>query len=312
MSRSPLAVWVGTKSYRASVTPKQGICLHHQAGTAEDLKGTFDSRNVSTQYSVGKTGTIRQYVEEEHVSFATGTKLGNENFINIECANTGGSPTWPVSDDTIKAVIDLCADIAARNGFYPLVAGVNLRQHKSFVATYCAGRVGDRLEENAQRSNAIIESGGIPAAQIPSPAGAASYPLVRRGSTGDYVKIVQRAVGVKDDGIFGPATETAVKTYQKAHALVADGIVGPASWTVILGSATAKEPAKEVVAHKTLPVLRVGSYGEDVRVVQRIVGVTADGIFGNLTSAAVKAYQKAHGLVADGIVGEKTWAAMGL
>ncbi len=43
------------------------------------------------------------------------------------------------------------------------------------------------------------------------------------------------------------------------------------------------------------------------KLVQRAVGVTADGLFGADTRAAVIAYQKAHGLAADGCVGLNTW-----
>lgn len=50
---------------------------------------------------------------------------------------------------------------------------------------------------------------------------------LKRGSTGEEVAEVQRIVGVKDDGIFGPDTEAAVKQYQKNNGLAADGIVGP-------------------------------------------------------------------------------------
>lgn len=50
----------------------------------------------------------------------------------------------------------------------------------------------------------------------------------RFGST-DIVAI-QRAVGVKPDGIFGHNTEVAVKSYQSKHGLTADGIVGPNTW----------------------------------------------------------------------------------
>ena len=55
---------------------------------------------------------------------------------------------------------------------------------------------------------------------------------------------------------------------------------------------------------------RPGARGEITRLIQSKVGTTADGIWGNNTTVAVKAYQSAHGLAADGIVGKNTWRAM--
>ena len=55
---------------------------------------------------------------------------------------------------------------------------------------------------------------------------------------------------------------------------------------------------------------RPGARGEITRLIQSKVGTTADGIWGNNTTAAVKAYQSTHGLTADGIVGKNTWRAM--
>lgn len=46
------------------------------------------------------------------------------------------------------------------------------------------------------------------------------------------------------------------------------------------------------------------------RIVQRVVGVTVDGLCGPDTQKAIKAWQKAHSLEADGIVGIKTWKKM--
>lgn len=56
--------------------------------------------------------------------------------------------------------------------------------------------------------------------------------------------------------------------------------------------------------------LRLGSTGEEVKVLQKALGITADGIFGKKTENAVISYQSTHGLVIDGVVGNKTWAAL--
>lgn len=47
-----------------------------------------------------------------------------------------------------------------------------------------------------------------------------------------------------------------------------------------------------------------------IKLIQAKVGVTADGVWGNLTDEAVSKWQKEHGLVADCIIGPKTWGVM--
>ena len=51
----------------------------------------------------------------------------------------------------------------------------------------------------------------------------------------NLTKIVQKAVGVTADGLFGAATRSAVIAYQKKKGLVADGVVGLNTWKKILG-----------------------------------------------------------------------------
>jgi peptidoglycan hydrolase-like protein with peptidoglycan-binding domain len=46
------------------------------------------------------------------------------------------------------------------------------------------------------------------------------------------------------------------------------------------------------------------------KLIQAKVGVTADGVWGPKTDAAVKAWPKAHGLAADHIIGPKSWKVM--
>ena len=55
-----------------------------------------------------------------------------------------------------------------------------------------------------------------------------------------------------------------------------------------------------------------GSKGAVVKQIQKKVGCYPDGIWGRLTTEAVKAWQQEHGLSADGLAGPRTLAAMGL
>ena len=57
--------------------------------------------------------------------------------------------------------------------------------------------------------------------------------VLKRGSKGKDVERVQRALGLKVDGDFGPATARAVKAYQSRKGLVADGIIGSKTWAVM-------------------------------------------------------------------------------
>jgi hypothetical protein len=59
-------------------------------------------------------------------------------------------------------------------------------------------------------------------------------------------------------------------------------------------------------------ILKLGSKGEQVKLLQAKLGLTADGVFGPKTEAAVKAWQLKNGLVADGIVGPKTWSELNI
>lgn len=56
---------------------------------------------------------------------------------------------------------------------------------------------------------------------------------LKKGMSGEEVKLLQRALGVNDDGIFGAMTEQAVKDFQRSRQLVADGIVGAKTWAAL-------------------------------------------------------------------------------
>lgn len=79
-----------------------------------------------------------------------------------------------------------------------------------------------------------------------------------------------------------------------------------------------KEEEKETVCKVELAEIKKGSKSKLVKTLQILLiwygyscgSSGADGIFGNKTDEAVRAYQKAKGLTVDGIVGKNTWTSL--
>jgi peptidoglycan hydrolase-like protein with peptidoglycan-binding domain len=140
-------------------------------------------------------------------------------------------------------------------------------------------------------------------------------PTISQGATGPTVRwaqylLVRRTLTYKQiDGIFGPATKTAVEEFQGSRRLTVDGIVGPKTWGALGGDGP--EP----------PTLQRGSQGPVVDRLQSALNegrgsfapssnpvLAVDGIFGPITASAVQGVQREAGISADGIVGLQTWA----
>ena len=130
---------------------------------------------------------------------------------------------------------------------------------------------------------------------------------------------------VNQDGDFNKAKENAIwliRNLMTKHSIPLANVVPHQHWSGkncprnILKSGWDKFIAQ--VAGKKDPVpypghlLKVGSRGDDVKLVQKkLGGLAVDGIFGPLTQKAVKAFQKSQkGLVVDGIVGIHTWSRL--
>ena len=148
--------------------------------------------------------------------------------------------------------------------------------------------------------------------------------ILRSGSSGDDVKVLQSLLNYLPDSItgpdlvvdgdFGPKTQAAVKKFQTYFGLSSDGIVGKNTF-LYLGQPTGSFASGPVFGSR---VLRKGISGRDVWILQNrlastakkyaiALGGPADSIFGSKTEAAVKLFQKDKGLTADGIVGNKTF-----
>ena len=80
--------------------------------------------------------------------------------------------------------------------------------------------------------------------------------LLKKGSRGEDVKAVQRALHCYPDGIFGEITEEAVKDWQELHGLGVDGIVGRLTWESLFATHTTalkqtKRRINRIVVHCT-------------------------------------------------------------
>lgn len=78
---------------------------------------------------------------------------------------------------------------------------------------------------------------------------------IKNGSKGDAVKVLQGALHLKQDGIFGKVTEDAVRAFQRKNGLVADGIVGEKTWALLIpkkedvGLKKSVRTIKEIIIH---------------------------------------------------------------
>ncbi len=124
--------------------------------------------------------------------------------------------------------------------------------------------------------------------------------ISRQGSRGQQVKLIQQRLIQRGfykgnaDGIWGPATTSAVKAFQKSKGINADGVAGLITVTALDFT------------------YRSGDKSDMVKVIQRRLADlgystgSADGVYGTKTIKAVRSFQSQNGLIVDGIVGFTT------
>jgi peptidoglycan hydrolase-like protein with peptidoglycan-binding domain len=136
--------------------------------------------------------------------------------------------------------------------------------------------------------------------------------VLSEGDEGRQVELLQRALGIGVDGVFGPATEEAVQKFQASHGLTVDGVLGPLTSAALRGRTPAQASVADVSTSGEEASSGEGATGGAVARLQSALHLTADGNFGPATEAAIRRLQARHGLTVDGVVGPATWSVIGV
>ena len=275
----------------------------------QPIKSTGAGCKYSADYYRAHNAFYRQPQVGDQVFFGD---YGNEGHTGIVVAVNGNVITTVEGNTSGGYGVDANGD------------GVYLKQY-NFATTYIPG---------FGRPNWSVVCGETNVADKEEET--ASYPMLKQGSTGEYVKKAQQLLiangyscgAAGADGDFGEGTKRGVMSFQADNDLDTDGIVGAKTWAALLKAEqteTEKEPEKEhnkpaepagSTCTVELPIIKQGDKGFTVVAVQMLLNKHnfsvkyTDGDFGPDTLAKVKAFQIAKGLTADGIVGRDTWVKL--
>ena len=149
------------------------ITIHCYVGQVTAKQGCDNfattSREVSSNYVVGKDGSIGLSVNEKDRSWCSSNRANDHRAITIETASDTSHP-YAVTEAAYNALIDLCTDICKRNGISELkwkadksligqVDQQNMTVHRWFASKECPGEyLYSRMGDIASKVNARLGS----------------------------------------------------------------------------------------------------------------------------------------------------------
>lgn len=236
--------------YVGQVTAKQGCDYFYNT-----------DREVSSNYVVGRDGSIGLSVAENHRAWTSYSPPNDHRAITVEVASDA-KPPYAVTDKAYSALIALVTDVCKRNGIKKLVwsnnktdrinhrNGCNMTVHRDFLSTVCPGEyLYSHMSDIAAQVNKRLSTGiTTPATKpttttkIDAPSDVGGNDMTRgyfqAGDRNEGVYVYKQMLmllkkkgiitqGVDNNNIFGAGTRTATKQVQRAAGITVDGLAGP-------------------------------------------------------------------------------------
>jgi hypothetical protein len=240
---------------------KTSVTMHHNGGRLSH-RGILDvwrTREASAHFDSDAAGAIAQFVRVNEYAWATGNTTGNMSSISIEMCNSTTSPSWGVSPTTWRSAARLAGWLFAKViGTRPNSG--NFFVHSHWTSTDCAGP-SIRASWTPILAAAQAAYDYFKGVKPPPPSKPINYTI-------NNVKAIQRDVRLPADGVWGRVTDAvcnhvelaatgkafSATMVQKAVGTRVDGDFGPASRAALVVTVKA-------IQHDALGVLPDGKWG---------------------------------------------------
>jgi len=166
------SAFVPSQNYRKGRDhPLTRVTIHHavMVCNARVVAASFRGEDKkSATYAIGTDGSIVQCVSEADTPWTSNSHDNDSRAITIEVANSSRDDPWPVSAETMGALIRLLVDICQR---HPGIGRLrytgdttgNMTMHKWFFNTQCPGTyLEERFGEIAAEVNRRLDAANVP------------------------------------------------------------------------------------------------------------------------------------------------------
>lgn len=236
--------WAGALAKRSKIDM---IVLHHAASSHCSIYN-IHNWHLSNQWSgfgyhyfINKRGEIFKGRPDDTI----GSHAKGYNATSLGLCFEGDFEKETPTQEQINAGLELVAYLKKKYNIK------KVKGHKDLMATSCPGTLFPMEKFVDEKENLILsfqraatadgfkfKSYGLDGKFGSETESIMKKCIVKRRLFYKYknaTKLVQRLLGVNQDGLCGKETEAAIKNFQESNGLVTDGCVGLATWKALLG-----------------------------------------------------------------------------